>query len=369
MRLLQYYGHSNADYIVCKKAILTTNRETIGYILKMALIMMSFLVVASFVLPFLEIYRKIYFATALSLVALALAFERLLFLKRNSMLGAYLLMTILYGFGIALAIPNQNQTSSVFNLLLVIVPIFFIDNFLRMALYTMLAGCIFCAVSYQTKLPLVASHDIFNCLCYYAISLMSHFYVNYRVVGGMISDRKRDDALISYQKAQYELRVQVQKDPLTGLYNRGAFIELAVLQLKKCWEQERYPALGILDLDHFKSINDTYGHQSGDEALVGVATILKKTLRGSDIVGRLGGDEYIFLLTDIESDEALPAILDRLLEGVGQLGNDRGMPLHASVGLILSLDTQDTFDSLYHRADIALYNAKNTGRNRYVIYR
>lgn len=272
------------------------------------------------------------------------------------------------GWALRWQFPVTNQNSSVFNLLLVILPIFFIDNFLRMALYTMLTACIFCTVSYQTKLPLVASNDIFSCLCYYVISLMSHFYVNYRVVGGMISDRKRDDALVSYQKAQYELRAQVQKDPLTGLYNRSAFIELAVSQLKKCWEMGRYPALGILDLDHFKSINDTYGHQSGDEVIVGVASILKKALRDSDIIGRLGGDEYIFLLTDIANDAALPLILERLLEGVTQLGRDRGMPLHGSVGLILSLDTQDTFDSLYQKADVALYNAKNTGRNRYVLY-
>lgn len=107
MRLLQYYGHSHADYIICKKAILTVNREAVGHILKMALIMMSFLVAASFILPFLEVYREIYFVTALSLIALALAFERLLFLKRNSALSAYLLMTVLYGLGIALAIPGH----------------------------------------------------------------------------------------------------------------------------------------------------------------------------------------------------------------------------------------------------------------------
>lgn len=369
MQPLQYYGHPYAEYIICQKAILTTNRETISHILKMAIVMMSFFVAASFILPFLEIYRMIYFATAVSLAALALAYERLLFLKRNSTLGAYLLMTILYGFGIIMAIPQHDQTSSIFNLLLVILPIFFIDKFLRMALYTLLAGLLFCVISYKTKLPEVASRAVFSCLCHYVISLMAHFYVNYRIVGGMISDRKRDDALVSYQKAQYELRAQVQKDPLTGLYNRAAFIELAVLQLEKCWELGRYPALGILDLDHFKSINDTYGHQAGDEVLVGVAAILQKTLRGSDIVGRLGGDEYIFLLTDIAGDGALPAILERLLEGVTQMGRDRSMPLHASVGLILSIDMQDTFDSLYHRADIALYTAKNTGRNRYVIYR
>ena len=368
MRLLKYYGHSHANYITCKKAINLANNETLGHITKMAILVMSLLSVASFILPFLFAYRRIYFVTGLLLVAMPLVFNRSRRLNMNSMLGAYLLMTVLYGFGIALAMPYQDQISSVFNLLLVILPIFFIDNFLRMPLYTMAVSCIYCMVSYQTKLPLIASHDIFNCLCFYSISLMAHFYVNYRVIGGMISDRRRDAMLVSYQKAQHELRVRVQKDPLTGLYNRSAFIELAALQLKKCRQMGRRPALGILDLDHFKAINDTFGHQAGDQVIVDVAAILQKTLRDTDIVGRLGGDEYIFLLTDIGNETIASTVLERLLVRVTQLGCDKEMPLHCSVGLIVALENQDTFDNLYHKADIALYNAKNTGRNRYVFF-
>lgn len=368
MRSLRYYGHSHADYIACKKSIALTNRETIEYVIKMALIIMPCLVAASFMIPFLVWYRKLYFVTVPLLAVMALAFRYLHFFKRNSTLSAYVLMTVLYGFAIALAMPYRDQTSSVFNLLLVILPIFLIDNFWRMSFYTLIVSCIYCTISYQTKLTLIASHEFFNCLCFYCISIMTHFYVNHRIVSGMISDRKRDDALVSYQKAQHELRAQVQKDPLTGLYNRSAFIELAVLQLKKCREMEGHPALGILDLDHFKAINDTFGHQAGDQVIVGVASILKKTLRDTDIVGRLGGDEYIFLLTDVGDEGTAAGILTRLLEGVTQLGENLEMPVHASVGLIIALDERDLFDSLYYKADIALYNAKNTGRNRFVFY-
>lgn len=367
MRSLSYYGHSHADYIICRKTIALTNRETIEHVIKMALVIMPFLVAASFMLPFLVCYRNIYLVTVPLLAVMALAFKQLYFFRKNSILSAYLLMTILFGFAIALATPYRDQTSSVFNLLLVILPIFLIDNFLRMSLYTLAVSGVYCFVSYQTKLALIASHDIFNCLCFYCISVMTNFYVNRRIISGMISDRKRDDALVSYQKAQHELRAQVQKDPLTGLYNRSAFIELAVLQLKKCRELGRHPALGILDLDHFKAINDTFGHQAGDQVIVGVASILRKALRDTDIVGRLGGDEYIFLLTDIGDDATAAAILTRLLDGVTQLGKEMEMPLHGSVGLIVALDG-DLFDNLYYKADIALYNAKNSGRNRYVFY-
>lgn len=368
MRLLRYYGHSHADYIICKKAITMANRETLGHIVKMAVVMVAFLSVASFLLPFILAYRKVYFITGLLLIAMALAFEHLRFFKSHNLLSTYLLLTILYGFGIALAMSYRDQTSTVFNLLLVILPIFFIDNFLRMSLYTLTVSSVYCVMSYRIKLPLIASQDIFNCLCFYSISLMAHFYVNYRIVGGMISDRRRDDALVSYQKAQHELRARVQKDPLTGLYNRSAFIELAVLRLKECREMGDRPVLGILDLDYFKSINDTFGHQTGDQVLVGVAAILQKVLRDSDIVGRLGGDEYIFLMTDIGSEAAATVVLEQLLGGVTQLGESKAMPLHGSVGVVAALDDQDTFDNLYHKADIALYNAKNTGRNRYVFY-
>ncbi|WMJ85025.1 diguanylate cyclase [Oscillospiraceae bacterium LTW-04] len=368
MRSLSYYGHSHADYIICKKTISLTNRETIEYVIKMALIIMPCLVAASFMLPFIERHRLTYIVTVPLLVVMALAFRYLRFLRENSILSAYLLMTVLYGFAIALAIAIEDRTSSVFNLLLVILPVFLIDNFLRMSLYTLVVSCIYCTISYQVKLTSIAAHEIFICLCFYCISVMTHYYVNHRVISGMLSDRKRDDALASYQKAQQELRAQVQKDPLTGLYNRSAFIEQAVLQLKKCRELSGYPALGILDLDHFKEINDTFGHQAGDQVLVGVASILQKTLRDTDIVGRLGGDEYIFVLTEIGDEVAAAAILTELLERVSQLGRDLGIPVHGSVGVVVALDERDLFDSLYYKADIALYNAKNTGRNRYVFY-
>ncbi len=368
MRLLQYYGHSHADYIVCRKAVLSANKETLGYITRMALIMFSFLVAASLMLPFLAVYRKIYLATGLLLVALALSSKYLRFLKRSDTPGLYLLMSILYGFGIVVGTPYHDQNSAVFNLLLVILPVFFVDNFLRMTLYTFLASCVYCTVMYRVKLPLVASHDIFNCLCFYSISVMSHYYVNHRVLGGMISDHRRDEALVSYQKAQRELRLRVQKDPLTGLFNRSAFIERAVWQLQKCREMGCCPALGILDLDHFKAINDTFGHQVGDQVISSVASILQKNLRSTDIVGRLGGDEYIFMLTNNEDEASAAGVLKRLLEEVTQLGREMNMPLHASVGLIMALDAQDRFDNLYHKADMALYNAKNAGRNQYVFY-
>ncbi len=368
MRLLEYYGHSRADYIACKKTISINNQQTLRHLLRTAYIVLSFLAAASFVLSFLAPYRWLYLAVAALIFALATAEKRLPFLKKRSPLGAYLLMAILYGFGIALNILQQDQTAAVFNLLLVLLPIFFIDNFLRMSLYTVLASCALCAAAYQTQLPLVAARAIFSCLCHCALSIIAHFYINHRMVGGMIRDCRRNDALLSYQKVTHELRAQMQRDPLTGLYNRRAFIELAVLQLEQCREQGRDSALGILDLDHFKSINDTSGHQMGDRVLADVATILQKTLRGSDLVGRLGGDEYIFFLTDIADPQALPAILNRLLERISQLGQTNDMPLHASVGLILSTDTQDSFEVLYQKADLALYAAKNAGRNRYVLY-
>lgn len=368
MRSLQYYGYSHADYILCKKAVIAANAEILRHIIRMAVFMFSFLVASSFMFPFLAVYRTTYLFTSFLLIAVALASKYLHFMEKNTTLSVYLMLAIFYGFGILLAVPYRDQNSAVFNLLLVILPIFFIDNFLRMTFYTLAVSCIYCAVVFQTKLPLVASHDIFNCLCFYSISVMSHFFVNHRVLGGMISDRRRDEALLSYQKAQYELRVRAQKDPLTGLFNRSAFIERAVEQLKKCREVGCHPALGILDLDHFKEINDTFGHQVGDRVISGVASILQKNLRETDIAGRLGGDEYIFLLTNSDDETLAADVLGRLLDGVTRLGQEMDVPLHASIGLVITTDAQDLFDSLYHKADVALYNAKNTGRNRYVFY-
>jgi diguanylate cyclase (GGDEF)-like protein len=153
-------------------------------------------------------------------------------------------------------------------------------------------------------------------------------------------------------------------DFLTGLLNRRAFLECA-LRLCAC-QAERYPVtLLMLDLDHFKSINDRFGHAVGDEVLRLFAQVIRRSTRATDIVGRLGGEEFAIIVAQ-PMDLAL-RIGERVRRGIEAAGiNVAGHNIGAtvSIGAATSYDLVSNIDALIARADHALYRAKGQGRNR-----
>jgi diguanylate cyclase (GGDEF)-like protein len=174
---------------------------------------------------------------------------------------------------------------------------------------------------------------------------------------------------ISTQKVLEErLRDLATTDELTGLYNRRHFIELAEIELSRSRRKTAPTSLAMLDIDHFKLVNDHFGHAVGDRALVEVARAMKDTLRGSDVSARLGGEEFVVLLPETTLDGAL-AVTERLREGVGRAevptGDGRIAKITVSAG-VAELGSAEGLDGLLKRADDALYLAKQQGRNRSV---
>ncbi|MDK2351435.1 MULTISPECIES: sensor domain-containing diguanylate cyclase [Pseudomonas aeruginosa group] len=173
---------------------------------------------------------------------------------------------------------------------------------------------------------------------------------------------------ISRRKAmEQELRLLASTDTLTGLHNRHSFLHQAELMLKAA-ERFHHPCVALmLDIDHFKSINDGHGHLTGDRALQRVAETLRQGLREVDLLGRLGGEEFAAMLPEISLDQALD-VAERLRAGVEALrvSNPDGEPLRmtVSIGVALRKDVGDDLESLLVRADSALYQAKSGGRNR-----
>ena len=153
------------------------------------------------------------------------------------------------------------------------------------------------------------------------------------------------------------LRHQAEHDPLTGLINRGAFQEIQeVLRVKV-----QPLALLIVDVDHFKGINDRFGHEAGDAVLKKVARLLEKSFRATDFPARIGGDEFAVILTEIE-----PQQQERIEEKVRSINHklrhpDDGLPsVSLSVGGAFS--AMGYTDELYGMADRALYEVKKNGR-------
>lgn len=169
------------------------------------------------------------------------------------------------------------------------------------------------------------------------------------------------------QQRQRDLERMTRQDSLTGLFNRKTFTELTRLELDRAKRQGTPTSLLLVDLDHFKKINDTHGHPAGDAVLRHVATLLGTGVRNTDLVGRLGGEEFIILLpaTTIESAQRLAEKLRQRLQASPVLWIGMPIQVTASFGLAVSSTflTLD-FDTLYNTADKALYLAKSSGRNR-----
>ena len=158
-----------------------------------------------------------------------------------------------------------------------------------------------------------------------------------------------------------ELQYLANFDELTGIYNRRRFSELLDGEMERARRYEQNLSLVMLDLDHFKSINDEYGHNEGDKVLKSVAEILRNHLRKSDIYGRWGGEEFVILMTHTDL-----ATADKVAEKLRQLflavTLADGKSISASFG-IASLRPEEPSTSFLKRVDEALYDAKRNGRN------
>ena len=166
---------------------------------------------------------------------------------------------------------------------------------------------------------------------------------------------------------EQDLRVLASTDALTGLINRRAFMERFSHELARSQRHGPSPTLIILDIDHFKKINDRYGHPSGDAVLTYLAQLLRAGLRNVDIVGRIGGEEFAVVLVETNVEMAAPVIarlLERIREGAVTLADGATLKFTASIGSTEIL-WGDTIDTAIQRADEALYTAKKNGRDRH----
>ncbi|MFV9504958.1 MAG: diguanylate cyclase [Oscillochloridaceae bacterium umkhey_bin13] len=168
---------------------------------------------------------------------------------------------------------------------------------------------------------------------------------------------------------EQELQHQASTDALTGLANRRAFLHQAELVLGQAQAQHRRLSLAVIDLDHFKQINDFCGHAIGDRALQMVSAVFQSQIRTGDVLARFGGDEFVLLLPDTDQAQAV-----RVFERVRQqlranplTANETSLLLTLSVGVTSLTHTNETLDYLLARADAGLYKAKRAGRNQVMV--
>ncbi|WP_051296518.1 diguanylate cyclase [Anaeroarcus burkinensis] len=168
------------------------------------------------------------------------------------------------------------------------------------------------------------------------------------------------------KKMEEELQRLATTDTLTGILNRRQFFILAEQEVERSRRYGRTLALLLYDIDHFKQVNDTFGHQAGDIVLRELAKLVHEQLRRNDIEGRVGGEEFAVLLPETTISEAvvLAERIRRIIENFAINIGETSLHITASFGVTAVKENDVALDSIYKRADSALYEAKNAGRNR-----
>lgn len=174
------------------------------------------------------------------------------------------------------------------------------------------------------------------------------------------------------KNTQNELRQIATRDSLTRVFNRRYFMDLAEREILRAKRYKRKLSLIMMDVDHFKSVNDTYGHQAGDQVLITLAEICRRVTRKMDVFARLGGEEFALLLPEVSQRTAVQTA-ERLRESFALTSMEAGGEVfHVTLSMgVTELDKNkpDTLQAMLRRADRALYYAKEHGRNRVALWK
>lgn len=222
--------------------------------------------------------------------------------------------------------------------------------------------------------PLIIRDEAIGSLCFYRLSpgAFTEIYVDAAqklsaAVSAALENARLYDNL---KKMDDEIRHLAYHDALTGLPNRRLFNSLVDHELAQSIRHNKKMAIFFLDLDRFKDINDTLGHEAGDELLKEVSYRLKSTIRACDTIARIGGDEFNIILADIDHVEVIADIAQKIVECFRNSFMIAGHELHmtTSIGISICPDDGEEIDTLLSYADIAMYHAKKEGRNTYQFF-
>ncbi len=170
------------------------------------------------------------------------------------------------------------------------------------------------------------------------------------------------------KREEADLVFSAKMDKMTMVFNRDTSMDYIRQILEK--ESEKKHCLFMLDIDNFKNLNDTLGHQSGDDFLSTLGKVLKNCFRDSDVVGRIGGDEFFALMRDVSGQNVIDKKAKELLQIIRKVCSGyEGMHMSGSIGISMYPRDGHTLEELYQKADNALYQAKRAGKDKFVIYK
>jgi diguanylate cyclase (GGDEF)-like protein len=250
-------------------------------------------------------------------------------------------------------LPNPSNTSTFFHIIIVVLPAMLVLPFSQIFTVTTGMEALYVVLLWVGKEPVFALTDTYSSIVGFICSC---------IVMITVSNLRAREGLSKYRYIR-----QGTIDPLTQCLNR-AESEIRIRDYFSARVVGQPPcALLMFDIDDFKNVNDKYGHQSGDLALAKFGSVLSNRFRSADLVGRIGGDEFMVLLTDVRDEASLREVIERILSDISSIsGLPDDLKLSSSLGAAMLTGTA-SYEDMYRSADQAMYDAKRRAAGTYII--
>lgn len=250
--------------------------------------------------------------------------------------------------------PAKDVPASFVPLLLIVTPTVFILRFRVIIPLMAIVDIIYSIITLWYKVPRIAQSDVFTSI----IGLV----LGYMMLLTIVQLRIRDNNA----KREYQRRCMV--DPVTGILNKFSF-ENSLRDTLNARDETHECALLLIDIDNMKRMNDELGKLVGDMFLENVAEFLTSIFRGSDIIGRVGGDEFMVYVRNLKSEDWLAGKCSRIQHEIKAISNENGnINMTCSIGAAVAGKVPVSFEQMYTQADDSLYKAKTRGRGKYVLH-
>ena len=349
-----YCGIERDEYNAVKKDAYISNFEVWKILHFLMAVVFALLYIASLRVGMMGI-NSLYYLMALlySVCALVCFF----ILKKESIVGQFLIyasMSFLFLFACFISLNKPEHTATTFIVMLLITPMFMIDKPYFMTLELCVASAIFLIWTRGVKPREIWLMDLINVIAFTVIGSFLNVIANSIRIREFVLTRK--------------IRVQRDTDEMTGLRNKGSLTREINAFLAD--ESTDKGLLFVLDVDHFKSINDVYGHDVGDDVIVQLGKYLGGRFTVRDIVGRFGGDEFIVFIKNTDDLDRARRIAEDVIEGVSRSVTlpDREQGVSISIGIAAYNRHEKNYSDIFKKADIALYKAKTDPQIRYCVY-
>lgn len=349
-----YCGIEKDEYNAVKKDAYISNYKVWKILHFMMAAVFGFLYLSSYANHLMAMNRWFYLIAFLYSVFAIGAFYKL---KKDSLaaqLLIYLSMSFLFLFAVFVNLNKVEYNATTFIVLLVLTPMFMIDKPYFMTIELGVASAVFLVWMHGVKPPVVWQIDMVNTVTFAVVGSFLNIIAN--------SLRIREFVLTR------QIRIQKDTDEMTGLKNKDSLTR----EINEYLEDPSTDKglLFILDVDRFKSINDTYGHDIGDSVIVQLGHFLGERFTGEEIVGRFGGDEFILFIKNTDDRDAACRIADHIITGVSEnvALPDAQQKVNLSIGIAVYNGRAKNYSELFKKADIALYQAKASPENRFCVY-